>query len=321
MRIERIGERELVTEAHVARELGIGLRTDQEPAAYEAIARRAGEAGLDVLSVFHDLLYQPAIGPLLLMARVTERIRLGPAAAQSVHAASVRDRRPDRDARHRFRRSRVPWPREGSVARSARDRRSTTALRAEGVGRDRQALLSGDESGVAGERFTLSPGTTLAYPRVRHRVPLLIGTWGEDTALGRRWPTRSRSAAPRTLSCSLSCAAGSTTRRSGSWSAASPSSTRTVTGRERARPPSSSRTDVVARHDPTLEPGEEPPRPLLHRRHARGGRRARARAVGGGRGSRRARYSAGPDAARRSRAGLRAPAASRRPLTRFRTMV
>ena len=35
---------------------------------------------MDVLSVFHDLLYQPAIGPLLLMARKTERIRLGPAA-------------------------------------------------------------------------------------------------------------------------------------------------------------------------------------------------------------------------------------------------
>ena len=33
-----------------------------------------------MLSVYHDLLDQPAIGPLLLMARVTERIRLGPAA-------------------------------------------------------------------------------------------------------------------------------------------------------------------------------------------------------------------------------------------------
>ncbi len=66
--------------ADVARELGIGLRTDQEPATYEAIARRAEAAGIDVISVFHDLLYQPAIGPLLLMARVTERIRLGPAA-------------------------------------------------------------------------------------------------------------------------------------------------------------------------------------------------------------------------------------------------
>ena len=61
-------------------ELGLGLLSDQQPAAYERIARRAEEAGVDVLSVLHDLLYQPAIGPLLLMARATERIRLGPAA-------------------------------------------------------------------------------------------------------------------------------------------------------------------------------------------------------------------------------------------------
>jgi 5,10-methylenetetrahydromethanopterin reductase len=47
---------------------------------YEEIAGLAETAGVDVLSVFHDLLYQPAIGPLLLMARVTERVRLGPAA-------------------------------------------------------------------------------------------------------------------------------------------------------------------------------------------------------------------------------------------------
>src|SRR6187551_2266677 len=50
------------------------------PEEYEALARRAEAAGVDVLSVYHDLLDQPAIGPLLLMARVTERVRLGPAA-------------------------------------------------------------------------------------------------------------------------------------------------------------------------------------------------------------------------------------------------
>ena len=47
-----------------------------------------------------------------------------------------------------------------------------------------RALLSGDEGGVEGERFTLMPGTRLAYPRVRDSVPLLIGTWGRETA---RW--------------------------------------------------------------------------------------------------------------------------------------
>ena len=33
-----------------------------------------------MLSVFHDLLFQPAIFPLLTMAAATERVRLGPAA-------------------------------------------------------------------------------------------------------------------------------------------------------------------------------------------------------------------------------------------------
>jgi 5,10-methylenetetrahydromethanopterin reductase len=47
-----------------------------------------------------------------------------------------------------------------------------------------RALLAGDDTGVAGDRFTLAPGTTLSYPRVRSEVPLLVGTWGRETA---RW--------------------------------------------------------------------------------------------------------------------------------------
>jgi len=33
-------------------------------------------AGFDVISVYHDLLYQPAIYPLLLIADATERVRI-----------------------------------------------------------------------------------------------------------------------------------------------------------------------------------------------------------------------------------------------------
>jgi len=33
-----------------------------------------------VISVYHDLLFQPAIFPLLVIAGATERVRLGPAA-------------------------------------------------------------------------------------------------------------------------------------------------------------------------------------------------------------------------------------------------
>ena len=61
-------------------ELGLGLQSDRRPEEYAAIARRAEAAGFDVISVYHDLLYQPAIFPLLVIAGATKRVRLGPAA-------------------------------------------------------------------------------------------------------------------------------------------------------------------------------------------------------------------------------------------------
>ncbi len=164
------------------RELGVGLLSDQEPDDYEAIARLAEEAGVDVLSVFHDLLYQPAIGPLLLMARVTERVRLGPAALNpfTLHPYEIAGQTAMLD--------KVSGGRAylGLVKGAWLDKlgleepKPLTALR-EAV-EIVTKLLAGDASGVEGERFRLEPGTVLAYERERERVPLLIGTWGERTA-------------------------------------------------------------------------------------------------------------------------------------------
>lgn len=61
------------------REVGLGLQSDKHPAAYAALARSAEARGFDVISVFSDLMYQPPIFPLLVMAEHTDRIRLGPA--------------------------------------------------------------------------------------------------------------------------------------------------------------------------------------------------------------------------------------------------
>jgi 5,10-methylenetetrahydromethanopterin reductase len=134
--------------------------------------------------VFHDLLYQPAIGPLLLMARVTERIRLGPAALNpfTLHPYEIAGQTAMLDAvsdgRAYLGLAKGAWLDRIGIEEG----RPLTALR-EAVAVVR-ALLSGATDGVAGERFTLEPGTELAYPRVREHVPLLIGTWGERTA---RW--------------------------------------------------------------------------------------------------------------------------------------
>ena len=132
--------------------------------------------------MFHDLRYQPAIGPLLLMARVTERVRLGPAALNpfTLHPYEIAGQIAFLDAASAGR-AYLGLARGAWLDRlGLEEERPLRALR-EAVAVI-QALLGGDERGVDGERFRLEPGTTLAYPRVRERVPLLIGTWGRRTA-------------------------------------------------------------------------------------------------------------------------------------------
>src|SRR6185503_2981358 len=61
-------------------EVGLGLQSNKRPEEYAALAKQAEDARFDVVSVYHDLLFQPAIFPLVVIAAATERARLGPAA-------------------------------------------------------------------------------------------------------------------------------------------------------------------------------------------------------------------------------------------------
>src|SRR5262249_60224572 len=61
-----------------ARELGLALQTDKEVGEYAALARAADEAGFDVVTVFNDLWFQPALPALLEIAAATRRARVGP---------------------------------------------------------------------------------------------------------------------------------------------------------------------------------------------------------------------------------------------------
>jgi 5,10-methylenetetrahydromethanopterin reductase len=60
-------------------EIGLGIQSDKHHGDYARLAVLAEECGFDVLSVFSDLWFQPPIYPLLEMARVTSRVRLGAA--------------------------------------------------------------------------------------------------------------------------------------------------------------------------------------------------------------------------------------------------
>lgn len=210
--------------------------------------------------MFHDLLYQPAIGPLLLMARVTERIRLGPAALNpfTLHPYEIAGQTAMLDSVSEGRAylglAKGAWLDRLGIG----EERPLAALQ-EAVAIVR-ALLAGDTAGVAGERFTLEPETAFAYPRVRGEVPLLIGTWGVETA---RWAgtvadelkiggSANSALVPlvRTwidnpgVRLVLGCV--TVVDEDGDWA------------REHAAAMVQPYLDVVARHDPTLEPGAEP---------------------------------------------------------------
>jgi hypothetical protein len=59
--------------------IGIAFQTDKRPGEYAHLARIAEAHGVDALSVYADLMYQPPLPALLEMAGATERVVLGPA--------------------------------------------------------------------------------------------------------------------------------------------------------------------------------------------------------------------------------------------------
>jgi 5,10-methylenetetrahydromethanopterin reductase len=130
-----------------------------------------------VLSVFHDLFFQPAVFPLLTMARVTERVRLGPAALnpQTLHPVEIAGQTAALDLASNGRAYLGLVTGSWLEQLGLDEEKPLTRLR-EAVEVVRR-LLAGDRSGFAGERFTLAPGAGLAYAPLRPNPPLLLGTW------------------------------------------------------------------------------------------------------------------------------------------------
>jgi 5,10-methylenetetrahydromethanopterin reductase len=158
-------------------EVGLGLQSDKGPEEYTALARRAEAAGFDVISVFHDLLFQPAIVPLTVIAQATERVRLGPAAlnARTLHPVELAGQAAALDVvsggRAYLGLTDGAWLGRLGIELDAPLGRMTEA--AEIVRR----LFAADRSGFHGEHFTLAEGAGFGYTPVRDQMPLLIGTW------------------------------------------------------------------------------------------------------------------------------------------------
>jgi 5,10-methylenetetrahydromethanopterin reductase len=128
------------------------------------------------------LFFQPAIGPLLLIAGATERVRLGPAAlnAQTLHPVEIAGQIASLDHVSEGRAYLGLVTGAWLDLLGLHESRPLTRLR-EAV-TIVQRLLAGDRSGFSGARFELAPGAGLNYAPLRRRVPLMIGTWRRRTA-------------------------------------------------------------------------------------------------------------------------------------------
>jgi 5,10-methylenetetrahydromethanopterin reductase len=166
----------------VGRELGLGLQTDKRPGEYAALARLAEEAGFAVVTAYNDLWFQPPLPALLEIAAATARVRVGPSCLNpfTTHPVELAGQTAvldtASDGRAFLGLACGAWLEALTIDQSA----PVTAIReAWAVVR---RLIAGDDSGFAGQRFSLPRGERLRYPVRRREVPLLIGTWAPRLA-------------------------------------------------------------------------------------------------------------------------------------------
>jgi len=164
------------------RELGLGLQTDKRPGEYAALASLAEEAGFAVVTAYNDLWFQPPLPALLEIAAATARVRVGPSCLNpfTTHPVELAGQTAAldiaSDGRAFLGLARGAWLEALTIDQSA----PVTAIREAWTVVRR--LIAGDDSGFAGQRFSLPPGERLRYPVRRREVPLLIGTWAPRLA-------------------------------------------------------------------------------------------------------------------------------------------
>jgi 5,10-methylenetetrahydromethanopterin reductase len=161
--------------------VSIAFQTDQPLAAYGALAQAAEDYGFDGVTVYNDMLYQPAWLPLLEIARHTKRVRIGPAAVNpfTCHPINIAGNIALLDEASQGRAylglARGAWLDFAGIE----PQRPVTALR-EALECVRHLLAQSKEP-YHGEIFQLAGGDTLRWNILRPDIPLLLGSWGAQT--------------------------------------------------------------------------------------------------------------------------------------------
>ena len=165
------------------RETSIALQTDKTPAEYVALAQLIDEFAFDVVSVYNDLPYHPAFGPLFLMAPHLHRARIGPAGVSPTRMAPI-----DMAANVALLHACAPAGAYLGIVRGAwGERFGIPPLRAplrdmRDCTRIVQQLLHGEAIHPQSHAFPVPADARLALPLPETEIPLLIGTWGSRLA-------------------------------------------------------------------------------------------------------------------------------------------
>jgi len=163
-------------------ELSVAFQTNKTPSEYVALGQLVNGFDFDVVSVYNDLFFQPALGPLLLLAQHVSRARLGPAALNPflLHPVEIAGQIAFLDAvtagRAYLGLARGSWLEAVGVTMQ----QPITRLR-ECIELVRY-LLRGRDDGYAGRLYTVEAGARIQYTPVRADVPVTLGTWSERTA-------------------------------------------------------------------------------------------------------------------------------------------
>ena len=162
-------------------QISIAFQTDKTLTAYGSLAAKAEAYGFDGVSVYNDLLYQPAWLPLLEIARQTDRIRIGPAAVNpfTSHPINIAGNLALIDAASGSRAycgfARGAW----LDFLGLHPQKPISALREAMV--CVRHLLRQDKEPFTGEHFQLQGGDTLRWQDIRSDIPFLLGSWGQKT--------------------------------------------------------------------------------------------------------------------------------------------
>lgn len=162
--------------------LSVAFQGDKPLKEYGPLARLVEEVGFDTVSLYEDLMYQPAWQPLQIIAAHTRRVQLGPAVINPYlrHPAIIAGE--------------IALLNEAAGGRAYLGLGKGAFLESFNVAQPRpisavrdaieivRRILSGDRTPYEGRVFQAGKDAYLRWRPSHRRMPILVGTWGPRMA-------------------------------------------------------------------------------------------------------------------------------------------